>query len=265
MRHAVEADATGRRGLATLPRRLADLLAQHDAATWGLERRQTLTIALLPVLAFCLIAASTPLPRVFRWIIDEDMLVETLQVVLILGVTVLAGRLSARLLREGSYGIGALYLLLTLGALFVTGEEISWGQRILGLRTPPALQSLNAQQEISVHNLHGMHGPFIYAAMLAGALGTLVPLVGLVLSAERRRSDLGRLLIPPLCVVPAFVMPFAYRFIRLVIRPEQYIRVGYGIFVITEFSEFTELCMYFGLLVFLWLNVRRTRRVAPAR
>jgi hypothetical protein len=31
-------------------------------------------------------------------------------------------------------------------------------------------------------------------------------------------------------------------------------------FIITEFSELTELCLYFGLLIFAWLSLRRLRQ-----
>jgi len=37
--------------------------------------------------------------------------------------------------------------------LFVAGEEISWGQRILQFSTPNFFQEYNAQQEFNLHNL----------------------------------------------------------------------------------------------------------------
>ncbi len=42
-----------------------------------------------------------------------------------------------------------LFLLLFVGA----GEEISWGQRLLGIDTPEDLKKLNVQGEITLHNL----------------------------------------------------------------------------------------------------------------
>jgi len=46
--------------------------------------------------------------------------------------------------------------LLLLGVLcFVAfGEEISWGQRILGLETPDALKQINRQKELNLHNIY---------------------------------------------------------------------------------------------------------------
>ena len=45
------------------------------------------------------------------------------------------------------------YLLLAVVFLFFAGEEISWGQRFLGIETPEAIREINSQDELSVHNL----------------------------------------------------------------------------------------------------------------
>ncbi|MFK7806629.1 MAG: hypothetical protein AB8F74_02400, partial [Saprospiraceae bacterium] len=44
------------------------------------------------------------------------------------------------------------FLLLALLFIFLTGEEISWGQRILGLETPESIAKNNEQDEINFHN-----------------------------------------------------------------------------------------------------------------
>lgn len=46
-----------------------------------------------------------------------------------------------------------IFLGLTLLFLFGAGEEISWGQRILNIKTPESLAALNMQDEINLHNL----------------------------------------------------------------------------------------------------------------
>ena len=47
-----------------------------------------------------------------------------------------------------------------LGVVFLVGfmEEISWGQRILNLRTPEIISQHNIQHEINIHNLQWFHG-----------------------------------------------------------------------------------------------------------
>lgn len=56
-------------------------------------------------------------------------------------------------------------ILALAGLCFFTGmEEISWGQRILGIDTPDAMREINYQEEITLHNLiDARHYGWIYA------------------------------------------------------------------------------------------------------
>lgn len=49
------------------------------------------------------------------------------------------------------------YLLLAIMFLFGCGEEISWGQRIIGWETPDLMQEYNLQEETNIHNLWLFH------------------------------------------------------------------------------------------------------------
>jgi hypothetical protein len=51
------------------------------------------------------------------------------------------------------WGKQLAYLGLALLYFFGGGEEISWGQRILGIEEPANLAEVNVQDEINVHNL----------------------------------------------------------------------------------------------------------------
>lgn len=44
-------------------------------------------------------------------------------------------------------------LILSVVLFFGAGEEISWGQRILGFSTPETIKDINIQNEFNVHNL----------------------------------------------------------------------------------------------------------------
>jgi len=48
---------------------------------------------------------------------------------------------------------------LALAALFLfgCGEEISWGQRLIGFETPESFQGVNVQWEMNIHNLELFH------------------------------------------------------------------------------------------------------------
>jgi hypothetical protein len=99
--------------------------------------------------------------------------------------------------------------LLALTVLFVfgAGEEISWGQRILGLETPEPLRKVNAQGEINLHNLAELSGVFEldYAFRNFVLLfGALVPLLALW---PRARRVLVRLVpIVPIWVAASLVV-----------------------------------------------------------
>ncbi len=46
-----------------------------------------------------------------------------------------------------------MYILAGIGLVFVAGEEISWGQRIIGFATPDYLLDNNIQEELNLHNI----------------------------------------------------------------------------------------------------------------
>ena len=238
----------------------------RDAEEWGLTRRAALVIALVPLaIIACLVVISAlsfvnhDLFRpVFRWVTAEDSLLEWGQFLCVFISAGLFTIMGFRLLRMGQYGIGLLYVLIGLSAFFVAGEEISWGQRVFGWSTPEALDEINHQGETNVHNIRWVQALFGYVVLLGGMYGTVTPLLALRFPGKRPRTLLNFLLIPPLCTVPAFMMPFGYRTFRALIWPETD-------FMVVKFGEAPELCLYIGLLVFAWLNMRHLRQAADEK
>ena len=75
------------------------------------------------------------------------------------GVTLFA---AAGLGRGGGKLARGMYILAGIGLVFVAGEEISWGQRIIGFGTPDYLLDINIQEEFSVHNIRTEYtGPIV--------------------------------------------------------------------------------------------------------
>ena len=235
---------------------------ERDLQAWGLTGRQALVIAATPIIIVLAMTAMVPFSELFVWVTAEDSLMEWLQFLLLLATSLTFTRLGIGLIRSRGRGVGMLCLIVALGTFFVAGEEIAWGQRIFGWATPETLEAVNYQNETTLHNIGSAHQAFIYAVMLGGMYGALVPLFCWALWNERPRSLLSYLLVPPLCLVPAFFLPFGYRFSRLVSPIDA--RYPHLIFYITKFSEVTELCLYFGLVVFAWLNLRRLHQEYPS-
>ena len=88
--------------------------------------------------------------------------------------------------------------------LFVAGEEVSWGQRLLGFTPPSPFLAHNTQQEFNLHNFAELFGrpKWVLAAALVG-FGVLLPLAtraGWGRSLARRVGATS----PPLALLPWF-------------------------------------------------------------
>lgn len=98
-------------------------------------------------------------------------------------------------------------LAFAAAALFVALEEISWGQRIIGIGTPEVLEGYNRQGETTIHNLHGVWFPghrLVAAGLVVFAI--LLPVL------RRRWDSLDHLIerfglpVPPLHLWPVFLV-----------------------------------------------------------
>ncbi len=62
------------------------------------------------------------------------------------------------------------WLGIGLGAGILAGEEMSWGQRFLGIETPEALRKINLQREFTLHNIDGITQLNLHGILVAGIL-----------------------------------------------------------------------------------------------
>ncbi len=125
--------------------------------------------------------------RVVEWIGATALLATSIFFLLIL----LRGRKAAR------FGGPMQLVLLGLAILFFigAGEEISWGQRILGFSTPQEIAETNAQGELNLHNNEIIEG-WINAERMFQifwvSFGVLLPLAAAV--SQRFRATVKRFL-----------------------------------------------------------------------
>jgi hypothetical protein len=202
------------------------------------------------------VVAKMPFRPVFRVVTAEDSVLEWLQFCFVLVASLLFARIGIYHLRMQQLGLGILYILIGLAAFFVAGEEISWGQRVFGWGTPETLDAINHQGETNVHNIRMVQQLFGFGVMFGSMYCALVPLIRMLAPSRFRLNSLTELLVTPLCLVPAFLMPFGYRLFRLVVWPDTD-------FIVVKYGEAPELCLYFGLLLFSWLSLRRLRQEHP--
>ena len=140
-------------------------------------------------------------PGTFHALSREDHWVENLTAVwfllagLLLFVTALAER---SLFRRCAYILGGMAMV------FAAGEEISWGQRILGFATPDFLMPLNESKEFNVHNIHNDVFTAIYLN------GTLILCMATSAAFFCRKDRLFGIPLPSIPLMLGFLIILSY-------------------------------------------------------
>lgn len=129
-------------------------------------------------------------------LMQEDGLIEWATFILFLGAALVGGVRAVRNRR-------AFDFLVALFCLFVAGEEISWGQRLLGYMPPDFFLENNFQQETNIHNFSDLFGrPKWVLAALLGLYGVALPLAAA--GAVRRLMERVGATPPPRASIPWF-------------------------------------------------------------
>jgi hypothetical protein len=145
-------------------------------------------------------------PPLFTWITREDSVSESVSAICYLMAACI---FFIEWVRGGFRNIFVLgYALLFL---FVGGEEISWGQRLVGIQTPQALMELNVQKEANLHNIDGIHQHVRKIGLLVVlTIAVLMPLTQRFVPVMQRLY--ARLMIPvvPLWTLPLTILSFIF-------------------------------------------------------
>mgnify|MGYP001773622570 CR=1 FL=1 len=166
------------------------------------ERHSALMLYGLLMVIFGSLATLSPIGYI--WLTYEDLLGEWTQFYLFFATMICAALLASHKNRWRFF-----FAALTLACLYVTGEEISWGQRLFNLATPDFFQHYNLQQETNLHNF--ITGPYdtLLKQSIEIALATALILFG-TLYAHRISDEipgvhsLKKWLPPP----PLFLWPY---------------------------------------------------------
>ena len=126
--------------------------------------------------------------RSFALYVQEDGIVEWLTVLgLLLGAAVCFKR-TVHFWKHRSWLFLVVTALMGIVLFFGAGEEISWGQRILGIKSPEYFQQNNLQGETNFHNL--MLGDFkvnkwIFSIALTVFLGIYILVIPFLYRTKR--------------------------------------------------------------------------------
>jgi hypothetical protein len=146
------------------------------------------------------------------------------------------------------------FLLFFLVFVFGAGEEISWGQRIVGIETPESIKEKNVQDEFNIHNLeyftqHSgiarlMSMNFLFR-LFTLVFGVVLPLCMNHLKFCRVINQKLKLPIPPLSIGVFFLINWVlFRILHRYILPHDF-----GVQYIDTAGEIFESLGAFILLV----------------
>jgi hypothetical protein len=203
--------------------------------------------------ALVLLALAQVSPAAYAaWIAGEGGALEFLHVVIPLASLALALRMLAMAEVRGRWPLWLWLGLAALGALYVAGEEASWGQHYFGWATPEAWRAVNDQGETNLHNTSSWLDQKPRSLLELGVLvgGILIPLLALRWPGLRRLR-LAIILPPLICLPSALIAEFA----RMSERALGAFAGGAQLF--HRASEVQEL--YFYLFILLYLIVLRRR------
>ena len=96
---------------------------------------------------------------------------------------------------------------VSLFCLFFAGEEISWGQRLLGYRPPVYFLQENFQQELNVHNVIDTSLRKLGLKGVILGYGVALPLAALAPPVRKLFEKLG-VVAPPWLLAPAFLVTY---------------------------------------------------------
>lgn len=177
-------------------------------------------------------------------IAKEDHLIENFQAIFLFFSGILSLFIAKAYLKK-SMIISILFFLAAVGLIFVAGDEISWGQRILRIATPEYIGRSNAQNEITVHNYMAFHGSVHFLFLLIGIYGSIMFIVYKYFGKTLGRFRYFYVLIPPAYLFPFFFAGFLYNFV-----------ISLGDHTIGDWSEPTELMLYLGVFFYMLITLK---------
>jgi hypothetical protein len=177
-------------------------------------------------------------------VVGEDRLLEWIQVALFVAAGVFSARAALECALQLGYAMSAGVAVVALLLFFAAGEEIAWGQRLLGFETPTEWRSRNVQGETTVHNVSVLRWGFHSLTLALGIYGTAAPL--LQAYAGNRRRRLPEKLVPPLFLTSYFLVVAGGMTLYLS-------QIFVGDVMIIKFSEFWETCLAVAIAWHLYL------------
>ncbi len=208
----------------------------------------------MPLALSLSVLASKVYQPAYHFFIQEDGLLEWGTFLFAAMAAFAAGRTTCSRATDGYPVQAIMYGMLMLALIFLAGEEISWGQRILGFETPDSLQGINKKNEANLHNIGRFLSWTPLITLVAGLLGSFAWTVNRRIRIERLIEDGGKYFIPPYFVCTSFLVVLLFSIAQFTLLPLTNTQS-------TRFAEVSEFCLAYGCAVFNWLVASRARNL----
>ncbi|WP_142847551.1 hypothetical protein [Telmatospirillum sp. J64-1] len=166
-----------------------------------------LVIAILTYFLILVLNRTLP-PEIMERMVNENGEIELAQWLVITTAFFLASATYLTRLRrsEARPLLKTWFVLLALGSLYISGEEISWGQWFFFWDTPESLMALNDQGETNLHNMSSWFDQKPRALVEIGIIigGIILPL-WMRFSPRLAQHDLA-MFVPSLALLPTAVL-----------------------------------------------------------
>lgn len=218
-----------------------DILRAYLAEVYFLK---AYILIILATLTFCFSLYLFLEESAMAWIGDEDNFFEWLTSLSFLASAVLSFMFFAR-------KRNVFFLLLGLVFFVGFGEEISWGQRLIGYGTPDSLLAINEQKEFNFHNIMTWEVNFIFKVFTL-AFGIALPLLVYHFKGISRLTERFGLPVPPVTIGIFFMIDwFVFKF-TVSVLPQGYTPKYY--FSATEIYEFITSFILVAIFYFFFVN-----------
>ena len=149
----------------------------QETARHHISRNTGLVILATPLVLtfFFALFLTIPATRQFtKLMLTENQPVELLTFFSLMAASVFSLMLALKAQKNKERAlVPFFYAFFSLLTFLVAMEEIAWGQWFLGFQTPEYFQESNQQNELTLHNLEGVHGRTEFMRLAFGLLGLL--------------------------------------------------------------------------------------------
>lgn len=176
----------------------------------------------------------------------EDKLVENLQFVFYFFAALLSLLISISGFSKKNKLVFIYFLGFSAFLFFTAGEEISWGQRIIGISTPEIAAEINTQNETTIHNIRGLNDlqPIMYMVFSFYLSTAWIFIKGFPSNLKRKLE----VLVPSWYLILYFVPIFIFY---------SHINIFGGSH--WEWQEACELLLAIGLFIFMYEKFREMK------